>query len=276
MNIVISKQKVETNNLSPFTPVFDMVFVSTDDDFEDNNEFKLTEKNMKKLFNVINFSWDGEIYWFKKEVQEQVLSSLEDWFKNEENHVDIDDCGISNCFLIKETPNGLALIDTQLDMSSNITDFLQELSQKHSNIDYLYYSDCHLIDHMYLGRGSINNEFEDLYLLYKENIIDASFLFNGLLNLDIDDEDGEYYQLLPKDKDIVITGKFPVSREMLSQSLIDLGINVKETVNKDSWLWTGEKVGQEKINKAKEKGCLVSSIDELVELAYKNYLKNKK
>lgn len=44
----------------------------------------------------------------------------------------------------------MVLIDTQLDMSSNIDHFLNQLQANDPNITYEIYSDCHLIDHIYL------------------------------------------------------------------------------------------------------------------------------
>ena len=90
MNIIIHNQKIETKNLTPITPVFDAIFVSTEDEFEENNEFELKEKNIKKLFECINYSWDGEIYWFEKKFKEIVLNKLKEWFLQENNYIEID------------------------------------------------------------------------------------------------------------------------------------------------------------------------------------------
>lgn len=282
MKIIHSKKTIETLSLKPFTPIFNEIFLSFDEDtiknynedYEKNIQF--SEKNIKKIFDVINYSWDGEIYFFKNEDKEKVLNYLNKWFAIEENHKDIDDYGISNCFLIKESPNGFALIDTQLDMSSNITSFFEELEKINPGIDYTYYSDCHLIDNIHLGRDSINNEFETLFLLYKEQIIDSSFFLNGLYDMEINDSTNEHYNLISQDKEIALTGKMSVSREHIISTLNDLGIKTTEKITNNTWLWTGDKVGEEKLKKAKSSGAKISSIDEIITNAFNIYLENKK
>ena len=275
MKIIISNKEVETKVLSPLTPLFNKIFLSVgkEDDISNDVIKKITEKNIENLFKVINNSWDGSIYYFSKDHQEKVLSNLTKWFNEEKNHNQLDDNGIANCFLIKETPNGMVLIDTQLDMSSNIDHFLNQLQANNPDITYEIYSDCHLIDNICLGRGSVNNEFELLYLLYKEKVISSSFFFYGIENFPDYDE---FENILNKDKTIVMTGKFPCEREMIKEFLENYEIKCSNTVNKDSWLWLGEKVGKEKLEKAKQTNCKISTIDEIIDEAYTNYLETKK
>lgn len=275
MKIIISNKEVETKVLSPLTPLFNKIFLSVgkEDDISNDVIKKITEKNIENLFKVINNSWDGSIYYFSKDHQEKVLSNLTQWFNEEKNHNQLDDNGISNCFLIKETPNGMVLIDTQLDMSSNIDHFLNQLQANNPDITYEIYSDCHLIDNICLGRGSVNNEFELLYLLYKEKVISSSFFFYGIENFPDYDE---FENILNKDKTIVMTGKFPCERELIKEFLENYEIKCSNTVNKDSWLWLGEKVGKEKLEKAKQTNCKISTIDEIIDEAYANYLETKK
>ncbi len=275
MKIIISNKEVETKVLSPLTPLFNKIFLSVgkEDDISNDVIKKITEKNIENLFKVINSSWDGSIYYFSKDHQEKVLSNLTQWFNEEKNHNQLDDNGISNCFLIKETPNGMVLIDTQLDMSSNIDHFLNQLQANNPDITYEIYSDCHLIDNICLGRGSVNNEFELLYLLYKEKVISSSFFFYGIENFPDYDE---FENILNKDKTIVMTGKFPCERELIKEFLENYEIKCSNTVNKDSWLWLGEKVGKEKLEKAKQTNCKISTIDEIIDEAYANYLETKK
>ena len=270
MKIIISNKEVETKVLSPLTPLFNKIFLSVgkEDDISNDVIKKITEKNIENLFKVINNSWDGSIYYFSKDHQEKVLSNLTQWFNEEKNHNQLDDNGISNCFLIKETPNGMVLIDTQLDMSSNIDHFLNQLQANNPDITYEIYSDCHLIDNICLGRGSVNNEFELLYLLYKEKVISSSFFFYGIENFPDYDE---FENILNKDKTIVMTGKFPCEREMIKEFLENYEINCSNTVNKDSWLWLGEK-----LEKANQTNCKISTIDEIIDEAYANYLETKK
>lgn len=275
MDIIISNTSVEFNSLKPFTPNYDKVYVSAEEDFNDNNDFKFNDKNIKKLLNLVDYSWDGEIYWFQDKDKNNVLKTLDNWFSQQENHTESDDYRISNCFLIKYTPNGMCLIDTQLDMSSNINAFLHLLNQQYPDLTYEYYSDCHLIDHLKLGRQSNNNEFETLYFFYKENMIDPSFFLRGIESFTVDDNQNEYDQLLPNDKQIVITGKLACEREYVLECLNDAGYTTSDKVTENSWLWYGDKVGTNKIQAAKEKNIKVNSLDEVIEMAYQKYLDNK-
>lgn len=276
MKIIISNEKVKTNLFKPFTENYDYVFVSIDEnDFLENNGVKLTEKNIQKLLNSINYSWDGEIYWFKKEDKTNILEILNKWFNDEENHTEIGDNAISNCFLIKNTPNGLCLIDTQFDLSSNVTSFLKELEKKLPGIEYKYYGDSHLIENIHIGRGAINNEFEMLNFFYKEEIIDESFFINGISAISEDPEE-EYFNLLPKDKEIVITGKLSYPREEILSMLNDVGYKTAPKVTSNTWLWLGKKVGANKIEQAKIHGVKLNTIEEVIEMAYQQYLSNKK
>jgi len=270
----MSQDKVAFKGLKPFTPTYDRVYVSVEaDSFLENNDFTLSEKNIKKLFSVINHSWDGDVYWFSD--KKAVLESLDVWFQKAENHPSVDDLGISNLFLIKETPGGLCLIDTQLDMSSNIDCFLEALEEKNPGISYEHYSDSHLIDNMKLGRDSQQNEFDTLYLLYKEKVIDASYFLKGISAFSLDDSKSEYYEILPSDKTIVITGKLACERSEVLSELEEAGYMCSDTITHNAWLWYGDKVGKNKIEAAKEKNITCSSIDEVMDLCYHKYLSNK-
>lgn len=271
MKIIISDKKIENTELPVFTKHYDYVFLSITDDFEENNEFKISEKNIEKIFRHISYSWDGEIYWFKNEYKEIILSTLKDWFKNENNHDESDDFEIYNCFLIKYTPNGIAVIDTQTDMSSTIQNFLDELKSKIKNLEYYKYSDCHLIDHIYLGRNMVENEFKEFYFMYKEKIINHSFLLSN-----IEDCHKEYLNIIPKNKNIVLTGTFYEKREKIIEYLSTKGYVFKDKLDDNSWLWVGEKPGNNKLLEANKKNIKISTMDDIVDIAYSNYLENKK
>jgi len=275
MNILITDKLIKINTFKPFTPDFDQVMISYDENIQNNFEIKPTKSNLNAFFNeALNFSWDGEIYWFGNDHKEKVLALIKEWFNNPQNHTESEE-GISSCILLKNTPNGIAIINTQYDtIGSKFDEFGSFLSQSHPEIDYLYYSDSHLIDNLYLGRESCNNEFDLLFKFYQENIIDSSFFFQGL-EMDEEDEEHNYSALLPKDKNIVITGKFPFSREEITDILSEKNFNVSDTINSDSWLWMGEKVGQNKMNKAAEKGAECSTIFDIITLAYNNYKKRQ-
>lgn len=276
MNILMINKPIEAKNLKPFTPVFDEIFISTNEDFQENNEFELKEKNIQKLFDILNFSWDGEIYWFKKKYEHQILAELKIWFAKEENHPEFDfDLGIGNCFLVKKTEHCFAIIDTQLDVSSNLFNFIKHIKSKIQDVQEKCYSDCHLIDHLYLGRNSNEDEFENLYFLYKEKIIDSSFFLKGLTQINLEDYQKPYFHLISQEKEIVISGKLPLPREAVKDDLKYKGFKVSEKITENSWLWLGEDVGKEKIKKAQEKNIKISTIDELIEESYQKYLKNK-
>lgn len=89
--------------------------------------------------------------------------------------------------------------------------------------------------------------------------------------MDEEDEEHNYSELLPKDKNIIIRGKSPFSREEITDILSEKNFNVSDTINSDSWLCMGEKVGQNKMNKAAE--C--STIFDIITLAYNNYKKRQ-
>jgi hypothetical protein len=259
----MSDKKIINKSLSPFTPNYDFVFAAVTDDFEDSSEFRLTEKNTDKLISYISYSWDGEIYWFKNQYKDDVLLHLKEWFAKENNHEDEgDDFEIINCFLLKETPNGLALIDTQTDMSSTIEDFLETLKSKIPNIEYFKYADCHLIDHLYLGRAMVDDEFKAFYFMYQEKIINSSFLLNGNINC----------YLGQVEENIVLTGTFDVPREKIVDNLtVHNKYTTKDSVDSNSWLWIGDKPGNAKLKKAQEKNVKISTVDDLIEMCLKNY-----
>lgn len=270
MNILIIEKPLKINTFKPFTPDFDQVMISYEEDILDYYDVKPTKSNISAFFNeALNFSWDGEIYWFAQKDKESVLKILSQWFNDPENHTESDE-GISSCILIKHTPNGIAIINTQYDtLGSDFDNFGQYLKAKEPEIDYLYYSDSHLIDHLYLGRETNNNEFDIFLKLYQEGVIDSSFFFNGL-----DPDEDAYCDLLPKDKPIVITGKFPLSREEITEKLTEIGFNVSDKIQENSWLWMGEKVGDSKMKKAQSKGTFCSTESEIIAMAYENYQKN--
>lgn len=277
MQIIMTEQPISSEILKPFTSNFDKVFVSIEEeDFLEKNEFKLSKKNIKKLFNVINYSWDGEIYWFYNDDKNIVMQLLKEWFKEDKSHSDFDELCIGNCLLMKETSNCLCIIDTQYDMSTSFHEFLHSLNQLYPNINYGFYSDCHLIDHIKLGRNNSPNDFEDLYFLYKQGIIDNSFFLLGLYDMKSDNKESKCYNLFPRDKEIVITGKLPVLREEIFKYLNNEGYKTSEKINKNSWLWLGNNVGAKKIEQAKEKGAICNTIEEVIDMAFENYLNNKK
>lgn len=276
MNIIISNEKIEYKQLKPFTPVFERLYISVDEDFKQNNGFQLTSKNIKKIFNVVNYSWDGDIYIFKKEDQEKVLSFLDEWFNESNNHGKSQEQSIVNFLLVKYSENALIVIDTQKDMSSSFDSFLKKLEEKHSEISYSCFSDSHLIDNMYLGRESNECEFETLYFLYKEGVIDESFFLRGFEIMGSEDyEDNHYYNIVSKEKPIVITGKLAIERDEIIDNLNDAEYETSEKVTANTWLWYGDKVGSNKIDAAKEKKAVYNSINEVIEQAYKQYLENK-
>lgn len=269
MKILVSTKPIEINFYKPITPNYNGVFISVEDDIEDYGDTLLTENKIKDFLDEHNnFDWDGDIYWFCSQHKDKVLELLIDWFKDPESHTDFED-GIGNLLLIKNTNNGLVIIDTRSDYSTTFLNFIEKLNSL--EIDYKNYSDSHLISNIYLGRESNYNEFEILYFLYKEGVIDTSFFLRGTDSLR-----EKYEGTLPDDKTIVITGKLPVPREEITEALKEIEYNVSDKITADSWLWMGDKVGNNKMKKAESVGCKMSTIEEVIDTVYLNYLhKNK-
>lgn len=130
MNIFISNKKLEHNKIEPFIHSFDNVYLSIDDDFEELNEFKLSEKNIKRIFDVINYSWDGTIYIFEKKDEQEVLKELSEWFLDSKNHTLSGENGIKNCLLLKHSQNHLVIVDTQRDDGTTFDLFMKSLEAK--------------------------------------------------------------------------------------------------------------------------------------------------
>lgn len=265
MNIFISNKPIKNKTFDCFTPDFDKIFLSYTDDFEDSYDFKPSQSNIssKLLHDVINYSWDGAIYWFNNRFKDVILEELNIWFNNVDNQpkdedpeYDLDEC-IGNLLLMKETPNGIAIIDTRCDMSSSFNKFLSHLKDKIDDLEFFIYEDCHLIDNIVSGRETNKNETEKFYFMYQEKIINSYYLFWGK-------------PIFPQDKTIVLTGTFSgMGREHLIEHLKEQGYIITDKVVNGCWLWMGDKVGQNKIDAAKSKNATCSTLDELAELATK-------
>lgn len=269
MNIFSSHKSFNLNFFKPFLPHFSGVFISTNEDI--NTDISLKESKIKDFLQEnINFSWDGEIYWFENKFKNQVFSFLNDWFNEANNHTDFED-GIGNLLLVKDTVNGFAIIDTRYDYSSSFSNFIKEIKNKIIDLDYKYYSDSHLIDNLHLGRESNCNEFEILFFFYEEKLIDSSFFLNGIESFN---EDEIYENMLPSDKTIAITGKLPVERNEIYDALEEVGLNISNKITKNTWLWTGEKVGKNKTDKALSLGCHISTIEDVIKTIFDNYKKS--
>ena len=274
MKIYISNEKLEHNQIEPFLNTFDKVYVSVDNNFEEINQFQLSEKNISKFFDTINYSWDGSIFIFEKKDEEKVLGYLNKWFLNSDNHWLSGENGIKNCLLIKYSKNKLVIIDTQRDMGSTFDIFIKDMMLKTPEIKNLSFSDCHLTENMYLGREINKNEFEFLYTLYKENLINEAFFLRGFEAIGESESGDKYFDIVSKEKPIVITGKLAIDRDELEGYLADADFNISNRVTKDTWLWYGKKAGKSKVSTALEKGAMVSAIDEVINKAYNQYIIN--
>lgn len=271
MKITMSNNAIEFSGFSPFTSTYDKVYVSFDE-----NKFGINNSSIEDILNNLNFSWDGELYWFEKKDREVLLNSLDSWFSQEKNHQKLNELGISNCLLVKETPNGVCLIDTQYDMGSFIDRFIQEFTEKYPETIYKVYSDSHLTDNLYLGRENISDEFELFYFLYKENIIDVSFFLMAFGNESFSDEDNLYFKILPNDKEIYLhkLGLAEYSEDDVKDALESAEYELAETINKDCWVWCENEKKKEKVS-AKNKNVLVNTVDEVIEMSYQSYLAKK-
>lgn len=273
MNIIMLDKEIKFNGFKPFTEMYSKVYLSFDE-----NEWDINKNNVnvvKEILKNLNFSWDGVIYWFANKDKENLLDCLNEWFAKKENHPDLDDLCISNCVLVKDTPNGICLIDTQYDMSSSIDKFIQEFNGKYPDVTYKEYQDSHLTDNLNLGREMVEDEFELFYFLYKENVIDYSFFLLGFYAESFTDEESNYYQILPNEKEICVVGIETYIKENIQDALENAEYRFTRSIKNNCWIWYGNKLKEDKVPEGNDKNILVNSVDEVIEMAYKTYLERK-
>lgn len=210
-------------------------------------------------------SWDGEIHWYPKESGEKLLEFSQEWIQNNLSRMeDGYDDTISNCLFYKKTLTGYLFIDSQLDRGSILEDMFHDFYIKYpeysedKNIYYL--SDCHLVDNLVLGRNSCYYSNKTLIHLYKEGVLTDDIFYNNFENifetqcLDSDNFKGN----------IVLTGTFKMTRNEMVEAIESAGLTVSEKINKNSWLWIGDKPGKNKLNAAQKLELKVSNLDDLM------------
>lgn len=171
---------------------------------------------------------------------------------------DDSDDGISNCLLYANTKTGMVFIDPYCDNDSIIDELFDEFKLIHpdvSGIKEMY--DCHLDDHLYLGRDMDNDAMQ--IFLYEEGFLTDNMLFkhfdNVLNELELDNS-----------RPIVLTGTFSLKRDELKDLLEDNGFTVSEKVTASSWLWVGDKPGASKLKAAKKHNVEITQPIDLMKL----------
>ena len=251
----------------PFEGVF-TIFEPSDVETEDGEELSLKKvaPQLIATFEDGYSSWDGEFWWMPKEVGEQFIPFAEKWYQEHfeeisNNYSNENDNGFSDVLFYMRSNNGLFILDpVYVDFGSSaeqlMADFIKEYSIEEDVIKN--YEDAHMIDNISFDR--VKNEpkkFDLLKQLIAEDVLNDSVIFNSFYN---------YFDSTPTDLKIVLTGTFSQERSEIKSILKEAGLTVIDKVNSsDCWLWTGEKVGNNKINDAKKYGTKISTPYELID-----------
>lgn len=244
-----------------FAKPFDGFLTCVDDENMDE------DFNSKKLFShlkdALNFSWDGSIHWFPDSSAQKFLEFAEQWFeKNYKNmSADMDDNSVSNCLLYVKTKTGMAFVDTQRDVNSEIDELVFSFEKSYpDDTGYLYYDDCHLIDNLKFGRNSVGDGDKTLKFWVEEGFLTDKVFFYT---------EKDFFKNLPKDKTVILTGTFGISREEIVSITKEMNLSFSDKLTADCWLWVGDKPGARKLTEAKEKGAKVSNINEIMDEFFK-------
>lgn len=238
---------------------------------KDELDLSTDEKFIETLGkDILNYSYDGAGYWLPKEVMVQCLSDLEKWFKNPLNHsVDIDS-GMANCLIVRETPNGLFILDTTVDFGSSFSEFIEpfvEFLPEDLKSEVLVIEDCHLINHLYLGRGQVQNEKELFLKLYQEKILNELFVFDDNIEFESFSKD-DLIEDLGTNK-VVLLGNFQFidSSCNVAEFLTNLGFEVVPEMQEDSIVLVGNlnEFVMEGFRKVEELNLEVYSLDKFIE-----------
>jgi hypothetical protein len=256
------KKSFDLFSKEAFVKPFDGVLVCVDD--ENMDEDKL---NSQKVFNhlkeSLNFSWDGTIHWFPDASAQKFLEFAQQWFEeNYENmSADMDDNSISNCLLYVKTKTGMAFVDTQRDVNSEIDDLVDAFYKTYpDDSGYLVYDDCHLVDNLKFGRDSIVDGDQILKFWVEEGFLTDKVFFYA---------EEDFFEDHDKDKEIVLTGTFSISREEIKSTLENMDFKFSDKLTSDSWLWVGDKPGNKKIVEASQKGVRISTIVDIMNSFFK-------
>lgn len=234
-------------------------------------EKKSTKSEMREYFeNNLNYSWDGAIFWFSHELAQSFFDFIDNWYKT---HVDelTDEMigeGVSNLVFYMNTKNGMVFIDTQRDMDSVVDTIIQEFEStmgiKLNDSNFISYDDCHLTDNLVFGRDTNVSGNNTLLFLYDEGLLNESIFLYGLLN---DSPENVSY-------DVLLDGKFFEDKQTIIDNLDDTCIKITKKLKKDTWVWLGRNVSQEKIDEYLKKNVKVSSMSEVIHYFHEKYFKD--
>lgn len=243
-----------------FAKPFDGVLACVDDE---NMDEKLTsQKLFTHLKESLNFSWDGTIHWFSNTNATKFIEFAQEWFEeNYENmSADMDDYSISNCLLYVRTQTGIAFVDTQRDLNSEIDNLVDSFHKVYGDEGYLYYDDCHLIDNLKFGRNSADKGDEALKFWVEEGFLTDKVFFYA---------NKDFFNNNRQDKPIVLTGTFSISRDEIKSIMGNKGFTFSDQLTSDCWLWVGDKPGANKLTKASKKGVKISTTNEIIDTFFK-------
>lgn len=179
----IIQNNINSDFYKPFIGAYN-VYISYDEnsvkDALDRVNFSYSENmNCESFFNLINFSWDGDVYFFPNSISNKIEEQLNQWFLNSTNHkkmVSLEDTlGVFNFLMLRKTNRGLYIIDTQRDLNSTFSTFIKDIGL--NNDEYEFYTDSHLIDNIKIGRNDLLEDIKIFKQWYIDGIIDESFFF---------------------------------------------------------------------------------------------------
>lgn len=269
MKITVTKNS-KSNVFNPFIGEYD-AYVSYDEDSVKNvlerDSLTYSENlDFEKLSTLINFSWDGEVYFFPHNISKKIEGKLSKWFLDSQNHEEVvsleDTQGVFNFILVKRVERGLYVIDTQRDMNSTFPNFIDELD--FSDDDYEFHSDCHMIDNIYLGRNDLSRDITTFKNWYKDGVINESFFFHG--------EDLE--EVLESEGKINILTRNPELLSMIAHVSDQLDITANSTQNDFKSTWYDNTISENELKELVKGHSNVVHIKEGVVKILKNYEDN--
>lgn len=262
MKITVEKN-IKSNVFIPFIGVYDS-YISYDEDWVksvlERNDLSYSETlDFEKLSNLINFSWDGEVYFFPDIISKKVEDSLKKWFLNSQHHDELvsleDTQGVFNFLLVKKVQRGLYIIDTQRDMNSTFPNFIDELCLNQD--EYEFHSDCHLIDNIVLGRNDISRDIITFRNWYIDGIINESFFFHS----------SDLEEIIDINVKINIITKNNELLNILSNVSELLNISINSQENNVDYIWYDNSISENEISQLMTNHNSVLSIrDGIIEI----------
>ncbi len=223
---------------------------------EESKDFK------EVIINTLNYSFDGTFFYFKdiekgKLFLEKIKNKLKSITTEIEDY-DFQDDGFSNALFFKYLKDGLLILDAKTDYGSIVDEFLEDFEFK-DDVD-IYFS-SHLIERLYLGR--IEESYDKFFkFLYDQNFFKSSYIFNTPIKSE-------------NKKNIVLLGNFDFELNIYFLN-IDKNISLQKNIGTgEDWIWLGDNPDLKTLNKAKELGCKISTINEVIDILYSNYNRKK-